>query len=811
MKFLKIIFLLFILIFSFTIKSAVAQGSATSSFSPSTATAGPNQDFTVNIPLNSASATLKMRMYQINMNFDQSKVRVKSINYRIGIKSDVLGGDDNQNLTQINSGGQIKLIGELTTAAGFTLPQGVATSFVELIFTSQTAEQYNINVAGTSFLKNIKADLSLETISISASSMTVNQAASPILSPTPSPPPSGGPLACPKFELTGLTKSGTTNSEGGPIYQASSAGSNNQIDFSFTPSDGTPVITTSSQPAGAPQLNITETNIGTSVVRIANIPSNTSATADNVYMVRAKIVKSTDQVNCLPIQVIVPKTTSGGVSPPSTTCPSDIQSTEVKFKNADNTGSWTGQKTIFANQTVKVAGFHNKLTPDSVPADISNLLVSGPNGFSTTHPNGAIFTPPADLPPGVYVFTAQTSDKVGDKCTGTASLIVTATPAPPAPVKNTLCYAFGEGDAAKTAIDALSTNDAATFCKTVATGGKVDNILVFPYTADPDTTTFKNYTFKDPKPAIKTFFVKFFGLEGAATKVTQTIQKSITFNPPPAISTVTCTSSSSGPGTQITITGKFFGPQGNGSVKLANVDAAIDNWDPAQNTIKAHIDQRLDGKNNVSATFDNGTVVTPPQGCTVNTATVGFKLAYQCKDTKSTSNVAVKVFEALAAGIQANIPNPILQQTISIDSGGNPQNFAPKFEKSKKYELIVKAPGALAKRIDFDTSSGGTVNLQNGDAITLTQGDIAPVNAPDGKVNAFDKSELIRQWNAVTDVTRTGDLNGDGRVNSIDYACMRQNINAEDEKFGFISAPALPTTSAPNLPTSTAPNLPAGT
>ncbi len=615
-------------------------------------------------------------------------------------------------------------------------------------------------------------------------------------SPSPSLPP--GSLACTKFELTGLTKSGTTNSGGGPIYTAPSAGSNNQFDLNFTPSDATPVISVNSKPAAAPVLNITKTNTGTSVVRIANIPSNTSATDDNEYTIKGEIDKGTDSVKCLDITVIVPKVGGGGGGGTPSTCPADINSTEVKFKNDDNTGSWTGQKTISANQSVKVAGFHNKVTSDvSPPADISNLLVSGPSGFSTTHPNGTIFTPPADLPPGAYVFTATTSDKVGDKCTGTSTLIVTATPPAPAPAKNTLCFAFGEGDGGKTAVDAVTTTDATTFCKTVADGGKVDNVLIFPYTEDPKT--FKDYTFKDQTPGIKTFFVKFIGLEGTATKVTQTIQRSITFKPNPQITNVSCTHSSSGGGTDIKIVGTNFGAQGKGKVKVVNEEITPDSWDGTTNTITGKLDQRLEGKIPIEVILDDSRVAKGE--CVVNTTTVVFKTLMQCKAAGSfaASNVDIKVFEALPLSTGAQTPEPILRQKISLNNNGEPQNFAPKFEKKKKYQLIIKVPGTIAKKVDFDTKDGGTTNIE--EVVNLPQGDIAPANTPDGKINAFDKSELIRQWSLITDVARTGDLNGDSRVNSIDYACMRINFNATDETY---SAPG-PSTSPSPTPSPSSP------
>ncbi len=790
MKFLKIIFLLFILLSSLAVKAVLAQSSAsvTSSFSPSEAVALPNQDFTANIRLN-PSAALKVRMYQLNVNFDPAKVQVKNIRYIVGTKSDILGGDGNENLAAINLSGQIRLIGELAVASPATLSP-VATSFVELIFTSQSALQYNINTAGTSFLKNVKADLSLETISISPSSMIVNQAAPPT-PPPPTPPPPTPPAAvsCSRFELSGLTKSSSKNPEGGPIYTAASSGSNNPLDLVFTPKNATATITAISQTTGAPDLTITETNTGTAVVRVANIPPNTSNTVDNTYLIRATVADAVSQISCLPIQVVVPKV-GAEPGPPATTCPADISSTEVKFKNADNTGEWIKDRTITLGGSVRVGGFHNGQTPAASPLDIE-LSYVGPKGVTSPPAvNGAVFTPSSDpnVGPGAYVFTATTIGKTGAKCIGTATLVVTAVPTPPptpAPVKKTLCFAIGEGPEGKSAVEAVKD------CS------NIDKKLVFPYDSEPFKIS--GFPFKDQTPGIKTIFVKFIGLLGSSP-VTKPEQLSIRFTPNPAIANVLCTHSSSGVGTDIKITGSNFGAQGKGKVKVGNQDITPDSWDSATNTITGRLEQRLEGKIPVEVTADDGRVAKGE--CVVNTTTIAFKTLMACKSAGSfqASNVDVKVFEALPLLTGAQVPEPILKQKISLNKDGEPQNFAPKFEKKKKYQLIIKVPGTLARRVDFDTKDGGTTNLEG--AISLPQGDIAPSNSPDGKINALDKSELIRQWNIVSDVAKSADLNGDSRVNSIDYACMRQNFNASDETYSAPTPPPSPSGASPG-PTAT--------
>lgn len=595
---------------------------------------------------------------------------------------------------------------------------------------------------------------------------SVTPSPSPSIGPSPSPSPVGGALTCTGVVFQGLSQSGAT-------FSAPASGISVPVVVSFTPANSSitpPVFTVTSLTTGAPPLTIAAGN-----PPIATIPSNTSTTRDNSYAIGTTITSGANQATCSPVTVVVPKTTV------DTACPANITSTEVKYKNADNTGDWFAQgASIGLGQSIRVAGFHNGETSDTPPSDIT-LKYVGPQGVTTPPAqSGAVFTPTRT---GQYTFTATTTGKTGDKCVSSASTLA-VTPA----LQNTLCFVLGEGDLGRTDVGNVTTTDARKYCtdnigKTVGLG----NAKVYGYT--DITTVVPNYAFKDPVPGIKTIFVKFVGLSGANTVVSDRKEQSITFKPLSKISNVDCISTSLAPGTQAKITGSFIGPQGKSVVKIANQEATIDNWDTATNTITAHIDQRLDGKNDVSVTFDDGTTATAAKLCIINTVTASFKTALQCKDAGAfaASNVDLKVYEGIIATTQPVSPDPILQQKISLDNAGLPQGFAPKFEKGKKYELIIKAPGTLARRVDFDTSKG-SANINDGNPITLPQGDIAPRNAPDGKINAFDKSELIRQWSIVTDVARTGDLNGDSRINSVDYACMRQNINDSDQGFSPLTA-----------------------
>lgn len=330
----------------------------------------------------------------------------------------------------------------------------------------------------------------------------------------------------------------------------------------------------------------------------------------------------------------------------------------------------------------------------------------------------------------------------------------------------TLCYAIAEDP-----------NNLTKISKCTDTGA-------LPYTKHPLPI---DYSLKDPVPGKKyTIYVKFISQNNTSQVLGPKI---VIYNPAASITEVECHQAVSGEGGQVTIKGVNLGTQGQGKLIVNGKSARVTNWDNATNKITATTDERLTGTIPINLTLGSGKQLTGE--CTVDTATLSFSALNQCKKQgpHEAREVEVMIYDNTSTSTE-----PLLSQKVNLDKDGRVQGFTPKLERGRSYTIIVKTANSLAKKKSF-TASGGTVNLE---PLILPIGNIYPVFGRDTQINNFDASELKRQWSLLRDTTGTGDLNGDGRVNSIDYSCLLLSNTLSDDKF---TPATTPTASAVQLRT----------
>lgn len=128
------------------------------SFSPATKTIPANEDFAVTLMAKPSLNTV-LRGYKTRVTFDKSKLKFKSIEYKLGVVSAGIGNTTAHAAT-INARGSLDVVGEITTAAGNTLTAANGAEIAIINFTALTATGNSVLTDESSFF-SINANKSL--------------------------------------------------------------------------------------------------------------------------------------------------------------------------------------------------------------------------------------------------------------------------------------------------------------------------------------------------------------------------------------------------------------------------------------------------------------------------------------------------------------------------------------------------------------------------------------------------------------------------------------------------------------------------
>ncbi|MBI4035997.1 hypothetical protein HY383_03530 [Candidatus Daviesbacteria bacterium] len=294
--------------------------------------------------------------------------------------------------------------------------------------------------------------------------------------------------------------------------------------------------------------------------------------------------------------------------------------------------------------------------------------------------------------------------------------------------------------------------------------------LLEPYTAEP---TLRDFEFKDQTPGLKTIFVEFQGSSDASVRH----QASIRLLGEPSIAS--CLLSFEGSNTIITLTAeKSHGFGANkGLVKSDETELQVKEW--KNNRVKAVWPNAPEGQALPVTLTDSDGQVAESQCSAISQLSVGARFFCGQTAAAAVSNVDLVLAGAFDTGTKT-------KQKVSIDTSGVITGLTQKLEEGKNYKLSLKAPRSLRRTAEF-TAGNGTTNVNN---FVLPVGDIFPALG-DGVINSLDRAELVRQWIVAIDAAgRTADFNQDGRVNSVDWACMRHDFGSSDDSEPAAGGPA---------------------
>lgn len=282
-----------------------------------------------------------------------------------------------------------------------------------------------------------------------------------------------------------------------------------------------------------------------------------------------------------------------------------------------------------------------------------------------------------------------------------------------------------------------------------------------PYTAEPMLI---NFEFADNTPGTKFIWVEFKDSNNKTKR--ENVQVKL-LGPDPTITS--CSLGFEGNVTVLNLAGQNFGTD-RGTVKSDTTSLQVREW--KNNSVKMGWQNAPEGKEMpVILTNSDGQSATGQCSASSQLA-LGAKVFCRAPSNHDMDNVDLTLVGLFEGGTRA-------AQKVKIDKNGIVTGLTQKLEEGKQYKLSVKGRRLLRKASEAFTAGAGTTNIPN---FVLPVGDVFPLDGGDGTINALDKSELNRQWNISGDATgRAGDFNRDGKVNSIDWACMRYDFGKSDD------------------------------
>ncbi len=289
------------------------------------------------------------------------------------------------------------------------------------------------------------------------------------------------------------------------------------------------------------------------------------------------------------------------------------------------------------------------------------------------------------------------------------------------------------------------------------------------------------YKFKNQSAGLKTIYAEFIYSNG------KTVQKKSSIEavaPDPKITNLTCGKDLTGRGLSLTIKGNnFLAKNTQSQIKINNATANITNWSNPNGGVQT-----------VTATYEDSKL-TPEQGqqynitliradgrtdtasCLVGVSQLSLGAKVWCRQPSKydQDNVEVVIAEAITGGKR-------IETKVKIDKDGNLQGINNQLKAGACYRMSIKAPKSVRRVVEFQAQEGSTIIPD----FRLPIGDIYPDGGGDGKINASDRSEIIRQWSAIRSssnsgsLVKTGDLNIDSVINSFDFSCMMYDYNEGD-------------------------------
>lgn len=170
-------------------------------FDPATKTVAVNEDFTVSILVKPSINTV-IRGYTTKVNFDKTKLKFKSIEYKLGVVSAGIGDTDaSASANAVNRNGIINITGEDQTPTGYTLTSANGAELVSITFTALSADPTVATISNSLFYSVNDNGVLTSPWTYAPTGLSVNGGVLPSLTPTGGVNPTDGPANNAKLNL----------------------------------------------------------------------------------------------------------------------------------------------------------------------------------------------------------------------------------------------------------------------------------------------------------------------------------------------------------------------------------------------------------------------------------------------------------------------------------------------------------------------------------------------------------------------------------------------------------------------------------
>lgn len=286
-----------------------------------------------------------------------------------------------------------------------------------------------------------------------------------------------------------------------------------------------------------------------------------------------------------------------------------------------------------------------------------------------------------------------------------------------------------------------------------------------------DHPTIFYYELIDDRPGSKQIWVQFIDSEGKIVKKSVNISL---VEEDPEINKLSCKLDLTAQGVTFEILGARFGSPGqSSSVDLGGQALEVLDW--TVTSITAILPNPSSNQEfNIKVIREDGQE-TEEVPCKIGFTQLSLGTELFCREKGNSSEEGVQLIFVDEAGNKT-------QEVVSIAPSGVVKDIKTKLESAKQYLVSVKVESGLRRNASFKAGEGTqVVKDRDGKDLLIPIGDISPVNGGDGAINTADKFELNRQWVVAGRSGLSGDFNRDGKVNSIDWACMRHGFGLTDD------------------------------